>query len=383
MMRACAICCAVLVALPAANAQSAPPSFSLVQELRLDGVAHDFSTIRSILVGRDGRVVVPLEQDHHFRVFDAAGKQIAAVGRAGSGPGEFDDVASFVGWLGDTLWVHDFNPRRLTLISPLNAVVRSANTVPPVTAAGSSDRPRITMTNVPVRALFADGTMLVRWGFGPPDPETFAPTDVRLVVVSPAGEVVREVTRLPKGAGVVSHRMPDGGVHNAVVPFYARPLEAISAAGDRVATLTTDVGSATYALTVVRTTGDTVFAKTYPFTGARISTAAKDSALATITSRQPETGIQLRSKAAPLVPDVYAPVTAVLFGEDDTVWLRVHSANANPRYSVLDGTGALMGQVVLPVRATLARASRTSLWTIERDADDVPSIVRYRIQARR
>jgi len=156
----------------------------------------------------------------------------------------------------------------------------------------------------------------------------------------------------------------------------------------RAAIVTTTIASAaggTYTVTVLRASGDTVFKRTYPFTGVRIPKAKVDSAMATIVGRgrSAEAMDQLKAKAAPLVPQIYAPVTDAVLGEDETVWLRVYSADASARYLMLDGRGGVIGEVALPRGTTVVRATRTQIWALAKDADDLQSIVRYRVAAAR
>ena len=100
------------------------PRATLVEELRLDAQAEDFSAVSFIYVGPDGRMAIPLRQDRQIRIYDAAGERIGAVGREGEGPGEFSFVGR-VGFIGDTLWANDRQLGRVTFFAPDGAVLRT------------------------------------------------------------------------------------------------------------------------------------------------------------------------------------------------------------------------------------------------------------------
>ncbi len=48
-------------------------------------------------------------------------------------------------------------------------------------------------------------------------------------------------------------------------------------------------------------------------------------------------------------------------------------------YEVFSPNGRFLGRVPLPPRTTLIQADGDSFWGIMRDADDLPSVVRFRL----
>ena len=93
--------------------QSADPDWQLVEDLRLDANAENLSVIPEVVVGPQGEIIVPQPQDHRVRIYDSTGTQIAAVGRRGEGPGEFEHLA-YVHLVGDTMVVYDGEMMRAT-----------------------------------------------------------------------------------------------------------------------------------------------------------------------------------------------------------------------------------------------------------------------------
>jgi hypothetical protein len=72
-------------------------------------------------------------------------------------------------------------------------------------------------------------------------------------------------------------------------------------------------------------------------------------------------------------------VLDLILGDDETAWLLMRDLTAKVRYRALDARGSIIGEVVLPARSMLARATRSTVWVIEYDEDGVPSVVRYRV----
>jgi myo-inositol catabolism protein IolC len=77
------------------------------------------------------------------------------------------------------------------------------------------------------------------------------------------------------------------------------------------------------------------------------------------------------------------PVDRAVMGSDHSIWLGRPSAVPGAHYLVLDERGDAIGTVTLPPRSIIAAADRTTLWTIEPDDDDVPSVVRYQVRGAR
>jgi hypothetical protein len=77
----------------------------------------EFHQIRTPFLLPDGKLVVPLAGANTIRVFSANGEFVESLGRAGSGPGEFQDLAG--AWpRGDTVEALDFELRRFVRFLP-------------------------------------------------------------------------------------------------------------------------------------------------------------------------------------------------------------------------------------------------------------------------
>jgi hypothetical protein len=89
----------------------------------------------------------------------------------------------------------------------------------------------------------------------------------------------------------------------------------------------------------------------------------------------------VRVREALYVPPSYPPVTRALVANDGSIWLRGRDDPAGAMWTILDSTGNPAAQVREPPRTRFLDLDG-GLWAVERDADDVESIVRFRIGSR-
>ena len=83
--------------------------------LRIDAAAEGLTEIGSLVVGRDGVIMITQPQDFRVLVFDRAGRRVASIGRKGGGPGECQAIRGG-GRVGDGVWGEDPVVRRCTKI---------------------------------------------------------------------------------------------------------------------------------------------------------------------------------------------------------------------------------------------------------------------------
>jgi hypothetical protein len=358
---------------------------TLVEDLRLDADAENFSSVSRVLVGSRGEIVVPLWQDAQIRMYDSTGKRIAAVGRRGPGPGEFESIGP-MGWSADTLWVSEIQRRRFTYIAPDGTILRHG-TLPGPLAMVTPFTPAAGLGMLWIEAIYPDGSMLGNGSSMRVNAkgrrEVGAPF---FLGISRTGEW-RPLLTLPPGEDERWH-MVAGGLGRAV-PFAAAPVVVIASDGRRIAFLTTEITSdagGTYTLSVFRDTGDTMFVRSYPFVGTRIPQAAKDSAVAAEAPRPGEVTegpgnltAQFQRLARERMPPVYAPVRSLVFGLDETIWITLRDSGDVRRTLVLDGRGDQVGTVTTSTRTTIRQASTSHVWATEVDDDGLASVVRYRV----
>lgn len=385
-----AILSAASVPATAAIAQ-APRTLTVTQDLRIDAAAQNLSTGMQLDIGRDGSIAVTQPEDDRILFFDAAGRLAGSVGRPGEGPGEFRTVGLH-GRYADSLWVLDFQLRRITLISPEHKLVRVISWPPslrltPTDAAGIP-----TLLGVAPSAIVRDGglvTILVPpRGF--PRPPWYPATETRrpIVATDPRGVFQKLIGWEPELSGFrcdVSYRSATGEA-DVRIPFCALQWSSFSRDGSRIAMLEQQNAKSVtgrYHLVVISTTGDTIFSREYSCASIPIPRRAADSAIDALLAQgnrgrpvSPQYVATLRSLK---VPENYPPIQRMSVGLDGTIWLEVQTAAAPHRWLVLSATGDPIGQLTVPASVSLMAESRNTVWGVERDQDDLESIVRYKV----
>src|SRR5690606_38703450 len=126
--------------------------------------------------------------------------------------------------------------------------------------------------------------------------------------------------------------------------------------------------------------GDTLFTRVYPFDPVPIPQSVRDSTMkareSELRGRSPELADAFRDRARP--PATYPPVTSLVVGSDGTIWMERPDAGGMRVYFAIAQDGEPLGTVELPRSSRLAAADRSRVWVLERDENDVESVVRYR-----
>lgn len=385
--------CLVLAALVSAldvDAQLSPPAARVVEELRIDGGARDFSIITNLFVAPNGTIVVNESPDRRFRFFDASGRQVATAGRRGQGPGEFESLSIvYAGFKGDTFWVYPHRSRRISYFTSSGRFVRS-QVLPvapprPSRADGADPLDWPTAFSQPY-AISQDGAMLLaavvptRAVGG----RMVADGDRALVVRASDGSIVARFDGVTTAPLAVSSRLQPGA--GITVPYAALGHFAAAHDGSVLAIVTVhpeNTSSARVRVAAMRLTGDTIFAREFRVAGERIAEGARDAALAERgTSFAPPVASELRALARGLMPPIYPPVVRLLVGLDKSVWLQLRSPGAGQRWVALNSSGEPTLSVDLPQPDVfrLEQASLSRIYGTDRRASGIKDIVRLRIQ---
>lgn len=336
--------------------------------------AASFSNVAGVARLSDGRVVVGDASTNELRVFDQAGDFVRKLGRKGRGPGEFDGLFKLVR-VADTVGAVD-RAGRLQLFAPDGSLLRSVAR-PPFRVGALAFQ----------GGYFADWTLLA---FGYPEPpdmtraHLIAPMTVGLV--SPDGSDQRIIDTLP-GIEVVR----TGG--GPPLPVQFAPQSYLVVAGDRAC----GGYPVVWEVKCFDRRGRLVSRTVRAVPRAPLSTDARafyesESMRAMRTApkaQQDEMREMLRlTQYAPSAP-AYGRLVGNGGGE---VWIapfdhrsammtaELHPTGATPqRWSVLGPDGRWLADVQLPARFALLDAGQDYVAGILRDADDVESVVVYRL----
>lgn len=359
-------------------AEGEPARWTLESDVRIGSLEGEdaLSQVGRVAGGPGSRIFVSLPQEQRVAVFTPDGEPAGSVGREGEGPGEFVSP-SYLGFLADTLWVHDPRQRRISFFDAAGEHVGD-RPVPGVDGLGEQERASF-------GTLVADGRVLMvtsadfmsdlegtdhpfplvtvpRRGGAPDTLATrYAAHDRAMFVSGTADNITSiEVMRQIFSDVTTWAASPDG---RALVLADRRPAD--------------DPGTATWRLTRVGMDGDTAFSVEVPYEPVAVDPARVDSILARYT-RGGRSESEIRDVL--FLPDFLPPVSDIHAADDGTVWVAREDRPDEPvTWEVFDADGSLVARTTTPAGFTAHRATGDALWGTETNDLDVPYVVRYRV----
>jgi hypothetical protein len=367
------------------SAQALPP-FKAIRDLRVgdvDDPDYALTWMVGIALSAEGSIYSLHYPEKLVRIINTSGQLMGKFGRAGNGPGEFNNPA-YIGWRGDSLWIYDSVQRRFNLYDGSGRSVSAVTVLP----AG-------TMRTYP-RALLSDGSVLAQLPFGTAEEERQGKVErSALVRLSPEGGVRDTLVVYQSGGTNVRINDPHGkwGIVFSN-PFGTSTLYAVSPDGSSVYLVDrAPANSARQASYTVRTLagrgGATV--RNYNYTPVRVTRVQVDSGFAPTLkflsepsgnrpARLSVSDARRALEQAVPVPEYHPPVQEVVAGRDGTLWLRRENlVRATNRWDIIDAGGQMIGWVELPRALRVLAATRSIVVGEEQDELQVPYIVRYRI----
>ncbi len=313
------LCCAAQHQLVGQAGRVGAPAKVLV---RIDGEKENLSAIAILAVSARGVLSVDLPQDGAIRLFSAAGKAIASIGRKGSGPGEFGAVNT-MGWVADTLWVSDAGNHRLTMVGADGRVLR--------------------MVPVPTTLHGADGTLQ---------------------------QVIAQEPSDPCHIG--------GAQAEAILPLCSKPIATAAADGSRRVFVTTTIAgpsTSSYLLTSIGPKGDTVFSRRYSVPVVSIPASTRDSVNRRIDSMPPVVRAIVKPVA---LPQYFPPVGGVRVSTTGAIWVFLRGNDTQSReIRIVDSLGRPRPSVWMPRGIPLLAFEARGAWGIQTNADGVENIVLF------
>jgi hypothetical protein len=349
------------------------PAFAQGRSLRATrelSVSGTFSVIADMAVTPSGVIAIAEDKVHTLSFFDAEGKALGKMGRRGGGPGEFAAISG-MGARGETFWIADPLASRISWVKPDGALIKT-RTAPAATVLRRAKLPYIRPTPSGIGAgdtliVLADrepsagvSPFLGAMGFG-------GRAAIRLAPDGAPARMLAQIEASPSCAVVAANAV-------ARVPLCAGSLISVRPEGDGVVVVAFD--GATLSPVRVRsigTTGETLFTYEMAVRPAAIPRAIADSVLRPLRD-------DARYRAQVVAPRYYPPVRRVIAGADGSVWLEVHQASLAHEWLGIAPNGRPVGRVTVPAAVRLMQATVGKLWGVELDADDVPTIVRYRVE---
>ena len=370
-----------------------PPLWTATPDLEIgDESSEEYALTRvgGLALTSGGHLVVSQPQEGRLRVFDREGSFIRYIGRKGEGPGEFRWYPSSLTILGDTLWVSDGGAR-------MHAFNADGENLTTLTTGYRAPEPYLTTGSY---HRMGDGTVLVEGAARLSEQVTDIPifrfsADGTLLGALPgwisSGVVVIEA--LPFVAG--NRTIPQEAA--AIVPHSTTTWFAVAPNAREVVRATyspqggESVAPPQFHIVRIALNGDTVASRALSYTPVPIPEVTKQQALDSIAeSLASRTGGAARARRALeaagfMMPEAYPPITDLVVGTDDRVWLALtesptrQGSTGVTQWLVLDRDLATLALVDLPRGFDLYLASSADLWGVVVSDLDVPRLVRYRI----
>lgn len=351
---------------------------TLTPELRIgsetEGPVYQFSDITHVMAAGDDVYVV---QRHvpEIRVFGRDGRHRQTIGREGQGPGEFETVWA-AGLVGDSLWVIDINLRRLSVFTLGGALVSTVvfDPVPPTLGEGLLFLPY-------PESLMPDGNFL---GFGRGSGRSVANGDITaqpLLRMTPEGRTADTLAWVSiRNDDLILQS--DRSMAFMSQPFSDAPITVLAPLARRAYVIerwaSTEPGDASIRVLGLNASGDTAWMRDVRYTPAALDVRLVDSVRGLVEkgygARYPRDVIHRAFYA----PSYRAPVSGAVAADDGSLWIQWGDETRPGSYTVIDPTGEVAGAVTVPSRARLLWVSDSVAWGAELDANDVPTLVRYR-----
>jgi hypothetical protein len=349
-----------LVVACAAGADDAGlPTWAAELELVVGGAEEgptSFSDIRAIDVDASGTMYVLEAKEQELRVFGPDGTFLRQVGRKGSGPGEFEQANGVALAPGGEIWVYSPAARRLEVFDTSGAV-RASHHVP-ATSWGWLWTGGVDSAG---RLYDSHG---VRLG------EAYVSYIIRTTLASGARDTLPWPDCPASSPGFFA--FPRGSM---TIPFAHAQLRVMDARGHVWCGDTGELALHQYRLGEA----EPVRTLALPLMPALVSAAERDSAIAGVERFKERAGDATLDYS--LIPAHKPIVDGVVMDDEGRVWVRTRTVEGIGLV-VFDAAGTPLARVPLPVEPKayapfLVRGDR--IYFVATDADDVPSVVRYRV----
>ena len=355
----------------------------------------------NFVISADGELFVAQWQDQTIQVIGEAGEVIRTIGRSGEGPGEFISLSAI--WLaGDTLVATDRQLMRVNSFATDGRFLDSRKWVSDFERWSVDEAGTLVIytPGSPPSTILANGLALVspnsmvRPPQDPPDPgPRRGGFRSPLLTMDEHGQIV-DTLAWDEFPWMEFNMARDGRHFRIQVPFQREIHTAVMPGGGGVIVVREDDSAGPSVLvTRIGPSADAVFSRTYSYTPALLTDDLFRRAL-----NETEVGEMFRMpggerddapesaefegpvRRSGVLPEILPTVTSVVVGQDESIWVRREEQEGEfAQWTVLDGTGEVLGVVTLPRRQEVVAARGAVMVVVEEDELGRASLVRYRV----
>lgn len=403
---------AMLFASPVLGQAVCEAPWTLEETLRIGSIDGEdaLSGVLDLDVGPDGSVYMAQQFLPYVTVFSPDGQPSGRIGRAGSGPGEFDGWPGRLGWSGDTLWVTDHSTTTLfDADGDVLSQVDFRTLIPEEASSLRPGRPAGDGTFLTIRgATTAGGGSMDRF---------FAAERLPVLRASASGEAIDTIA-------IVRHQMSVGiPQERGGVGYTSHPLNGSWEGGFQQFAPAPDGASifligeirareqpASFDLLRIAVTGDTLLHRRVPYEPRPVTDRDRswltevfgnnqagdytpDSESSPFGARDEAARERDRRAAREAItfPEHHPPVREIVPGHDGSIWLlrELDVPDLVDRWEIYGPDGTLEGTVlvddgrssVVPwgPRMNVFRVTRDEIWGVTLGTFDEPYVHRYRV----
>lgn len=345
-------------------------------------VDHVFGPVRL----SDGRLAIANAGTSEVRIYDAHGTHLKSVGRAGSGPGEYQTLVGIWGGPGDSLMVSDILVRRLSMLDREGAFSRSVTLGGGPTTGFTSINGTVSLA-LPA-AWLADGSIVglaQTFGIGAARRGVFRDS-LTVVMYGPDGAARDTVGRFP-GPEMEQMTVTFGKISMPAPSPVPLGRQFVGAArGDR---FFLSINNA-WEIEVRGLDGSLkrlIRAAVTPTSITPNDVAASRKELRDQLESQP----MMRSVPEAIkkqltaridqanYPTSFAFFSAMMADQDGNLWAQEVSSSIDKiqRYAVIDSSGRFLGRVTMPANFRASSVGTDAVYGVWKTADDVERVRAY------
>jgi len=324
----------------------------------------------------DGRVVVTDSRNRDMRLFDAQGRYVQTLARAGQGPGELASAGAILRGSGDTLLVTD-QLRRTAVFAPDGRWITQIGHPQPGAGQGT----------VRILAARDDGRFLATSqplaGSSEPASGSVVRAPYQVVVLDSAGAKMDTLAVVP-GQQLTPTLMEEGGppfLHDSPLHFGSSTMLAVSRRRLAVATNETNEIRLYELDALRRVIRDATPPRPVTAEIRGVFTAEGLAALTTPEIPEPVQAMLKRNFERTRFADHFPFYAGLMLGTDGSVWAqRMGVSTTDPmEFQVFGPDGKAVARVILPERVRPTEVSLSEVVGVWLDADDVPHVRVWRI----